>query len=364
MSSSVALVTGSSGLIGSEAVGVPRRARLDACTASTTTCAATSSARTATPPGTSSGLRERDDALRAPRPRHPRPRSVLRLVGDVRPEPDRACCGPAVARPGGDAAVRRLRRQCRRHAEPARSRAPVAVRRDRRSSSSARTRSTATRRTRSAGRARDALGLRRSRICERHRRDDAASTRRCIQLFGASKLAADVMVQEYGRYFGMPTVCFRGGCLTGPHHSAAELHGFLAYLARATARGPPYRDLRLQGQAGPRQHPALDVCTAIMAFARRRRARRGSTTSAAAASNSVSMLEAIDASRSLYGRKLDWEYVEEPRGATTSATSATSAASARTTPAGSCRFHSTKSSRRSPRMRLALRSSRAECMRQ
>jgi len=60
-------------------------------------------------------------------------------------------------------------------------------------------------------------------------------------LFGASKLAADVMVQEYGRYFGMPTVCYRGGCLTGPNHSGAELHGFLAYLARAVKEERVYR---------------------------------------------------------------------------------------------------------------------------
>jgi CDP-paratose 2-epimerase len=60
-------------------------------------------------------------------------------------------------------------------------------------------------------------------------------------LFGASKVAADVLVQEYGRYFGMPTVCFRGGCLTGPFHSGAELHGFLAYLARALREGMRYR---------------------------------------------------------------------------------------------------------------------------
>jgi CDP-paratose 2-epimerase len=55
------------------------------------------------------------------------------------------------------------------------------------------------------------------------------------------KLAADLMVQEYGRYFDMPTVCLRGGCLTGPNHSGAELHGFLAYLARAVKEGRVYR---------------------------------------------------------------------------------------------------------------------------
>src|SRR5690606_3421171 len=59
-------------------------------------------------------------------------------------------------------------------------------------------------------------------------------------VFGASKVAADVMVQEYGRYFGMKTACFRGGCLTGPAHSGAELHGFLAYLVKCGLSGRPY----------------------------------------------------------------------------------------------------------------------------
>ena len=76
-------------------------------------------------------------------------------------------------------------------------------------------------------------------------------------LFGASKLAADVMVQEYGRYFGMPTCCLRGGCLTGPAHSGVELHGFLSYLVKMNVSGGTYTRLRLQGQAGPRQHPRL-----------------------------------------------------------------------------------------------------------
>jgi len=59
-------------------------------------------------------------------------------------------------------------------------------------------------------------------------------------LFGASKIAADILVQEYGRYFGMHTVCFRGGCLTGPGHSGAQLHGFLAYLIKCAITNTPY----------------------------------------------------------------------------------------------------------------------------
>src|SRR5215218_10428730 len=67
-------------------------------------------------------------------------------------------------------------------------------------------------------------------------------------LFGASKVAADVLVQEYGRYFGLPTVCFRGGCLTGQNHAGAELHGFLAYLARAAAEHTTYRIFGYKGK--------------------------------------------------------------------------------------------------------------------
>ena len=72
-------------------------------------------------------------------------------------------------------------------------------------------------------------------------------------LFGASKAAADLLVQEYGRYFEMPTVCFRGGCLTGPNHAGAQLHGFLAYLMKCTVDRRPVHGLRLRGQAGARQ---------------------------------------------------------------------------------------------------------------
>ena len=74
-------------------------------------------------------------------------------------------------------------------------------------------------------------------------------------LFGVSKAAADLLVQEYGRYFDMPTVCFRGGCLTGPGHAGAELHGFLAYLMKCTVTGDPYTVFGYDGQAGARQHP-------------------------------------------------------------------------------------------------------------
>ena len=87
-------------------------------------------------------------------------------------------------------------------------------------------------------------------------------------LFGASKVAADVMVQEYGRYFGMPTCCLRGGCLTGPNHSGVELHGFLSYLVKCNLEGRGIPDFRLQRQTGPGQHP-LRRCRPIHARLRR-----------------------------------------------------------------------------------------------
>jgi CDP-paratose 2-epimerase len=131
-------------------------------------------------------------------------------------------------------------------------------------------------------------------------------------VFGASKVAADVMVQEYGRYFGMPTVCFRGGCLTGPNHSGAELHGFLAYLARATREGLPYRIYGYKGKQVRDNIHSHDVCAAITAFAEA--PRPGAVYNLGGGrDNSVSMLEAIARFEELYGRRLDWSYVEEPR---------------------------------------------------
>jgi len=131
-------------------------------------------------------------------------------------------------------------------------------------------------------------------------------------LFGASKVAADVMTQEYGRYFGMPTVCFRGGCLTGPNHSGAELHGFLAYLARAVRDGLPYRIFGYKGKQVRDNIHSFDVCTAIMAFADD--PRPGAVYNLGGGrGNSVSMLEAIARFEELYGRTLTWEYVEQAR---------------------------------------------------
>jgi CDP-paratose 2-epimerase len=131
-------------------------------------------------------------------------------------------------------------------------------------------------------------------------------------LFGASKVAADILVQEYGRYFGMPTVCFRGGCLTGPHHSGAELHGFLAYIARAIREGRTYRVFGYKGKQVRDNIHSFDVCTAIMAFSERPVS--GAVYNLGGGrDNSISVLEAIERLEGLLGRRLEREYVEEAR---------------------------------------------------
>src|SRR3954468_14333088 len=85
-------------------------------------------------------------------------------------------------------------------------------------------------------------------------------------LFGASKVAADVMVQEYGRYFGMPTCCLRGGCLTGPSHSGVELHGFLSYLVKCNIEGLEYKVLGYKGKQVRDNIHSFDVATFIEQF--------------------------------------------------------------------------------------------------
>jgi CDP-paratose 2-epimerase len=131
-------------------------------------------------------------------------------------------------------------------------------------------------------------------------------------LFGASKVAADVLVQEYGRYFGLPTVCFRGGCLTGPHHSGAELHGFLAYLARALRDGQTYRIYGYKGKQVRDNIHSYDVCTAMMAFYESPRV-AAVYNLGGGRPNSISVLEAIERLEERFGRSLQREYVEEAR---------------------------------------------------
>ncbi|MDZ4816281.1 MAG: NAD-dependent epimerase/dehydratase family protein [Verrucomicrobiota bacterium] len=131
-------------------------------------------------------------------------------------------------------------------------------------------------------------------------------------LFGASKLAADIMVQEYGRYFDMPTVCFRGGCLTGPNHSGAEMHGFLSYLAKAVREGRKYRIYGYKGKQVRDNIHSFDVCEAFYQFYENPR-KASVYNLGGGRENSVSMLEAIAQFEALYDKKLDWEYIDQNR---------------------------------------------------
>jgi CDP-paratose 2-epimerase len=131
-------------------------------------------------------------------------------------------------------------------------------------------------------------------------------------LFGVSKAAADLLVQEYGRYFEMPTVCFRGGCLTGPNHAGARLHGFLSYLMRCTTTGDPYTVYGYGGlQVRDNIHSA-DLVAAFEAFHRSPRAAAVYNIGGGRQSN-CSMLEAITACEQIAGRKLDWTLGEDNR---------------------------------------------------
>jgi CDP-paratose 2-epimerase len=131
-------------------------------------------------------------------------------------------------------------------------------------------------------------------------------------LFGVSKAAADLLVQEYGRYFDMPTVCFRGGCLTGPNHAGAQLHGFLSYLMRCTMTGEPYTVFGYAGKQVRDNIHAADLVAAFEAFHRAPRPAAVYNIGGGRQSN-CSMLEAIELCQEIAGRELDWQLGEENR---------------------------------------------------
>jgi CDP-paratose 2-epimerase len=131
-------------------------------------------------------------------------------------------------------------------------------------------------------------------------------------IFGASKLAADVMVQEYGRYFGMPTCCLRGGCLTGPNHSGVELHGFLSYLVKCNLEHGEYKIFGYKGKQVRDNIHALDVATFIEAFIGFPRVAEVYNLGGGKA-NSCSILEAVQITERFSGRAQVYTYVDENR---------------------------------------------------
>ena len=131
-------------------------------------------------------------------------------------------------------------------------------------------------------------------------------------LFGASKVAADIMVQEYGRYFGMNTCCLRGGCLTGPNHSGVELHGFLSYLIKCNVEGGTYKVFGYKGKQVRDNIHALDVARFIHAFFDNPRSGEVYNIGGGR-ENSVSILEAFERIAELSSRPMQYEYVDSNR---------------------------------------------------
>jgi CDP-paratose 2-epimerase len=131
-------------------------------------------------------------------------------------------------------------------------------------------------------------------------------------LFGASKAAADLMVQEYGRYFGLKTCCLRGGCLTGPNHSGVELHGFLSYLVKCNLEGRIYRIFGYQGKQVRDNLHAHDVVTFIEAFWRAPRSGEVYNLGGGRA-NACSILEAFEHVAAVTGTPMRSEYVSTTR---------------------------------------------------
>lgn len=131
-------------------------------------------------------------------------------------------------------------------------------------------------------------------------------------LFGASKVAADVLVQEYGRYFDMKTASFRGGCLTGPAHSGAKLHGFLAYLMKCTVSSEPYTIFGYKGKQVRDNIHSYDLVNAFYHFYQAPRSGEVYNMGGSRHSN-CSMLEAIALCEELSGKKLQYSYAEDNR---------------------------------------------------
>jgi CDP-paratose 2-epimerase len=143
-------------------------------------------------------------------------------------------------------------------------------------------------------------------------REDMSIDSTLHSVFGASKVAADVMVQEYGRYFGMRTACFRGGTLTGPNHSAAELHGFLAYVMRCAMTGTHYTVYGYKGKQVRDAIHSRDLISAFHEFFKAPRSAAVYNIGGGRFSN-CSVIEAIECASGITGREMNWSYSETNR---------------------------------------------------
>jgi CDP-paratose 2-epimerase len=131
-------------------------------------------------------------------------------------------------------------------------------------------------------------------------------------LFGASKVAADIMVQEYGRYFQMPTCCLRGGCLTGPNHSGVELHGFLSYLIKCNLEEKTYRIFGYKGKQVRDNIHSYDVAQFMNQFIQSPRIGEAYNLGGGR-DNSISILEAFSLIEEISSKRMSYEYVDQNR---------------------------------------------------
>lgn len=131
-------------------------------------------------------------------------------------------------------------------------------------------------------------------------------------LFGASKVSADILVQEYGRYFNMPTCCLRGGCLTGPNHSGVELHGFLSYLIKCNIEGREYKVYGYKGKQVRDNIHSADVTRFMYEFSQTPRVAEVYNLGGGKG-NSCSILEAFQMIEALTDRPMKWRYVDDHR---------------------------------------------------
>jgi CDP-paratose 2-epimerase len=131
-------------------------------------------------------------------------------------------------------------------------------------------------------------------------------------IFGASKVAGDVMVQEYGRYFGIPTCCLRGGCLTGPNHAGVELHGFLSYLVKCNVEGREYKVFGYKGKQVRDNIHSEDVARFMWEFYRAPRIAEVYNLGGGKG-NACSVLEAFGMAEKVTGKEMKWHYVDENR---------------------------------------------------
>jgi CDP-paratose 2-epimerase len=131
-------------------------------------------------------------------------------------------------------------------------------------------------------------------------------------LFGASKLAADILVQEYGRYFGLYTACFRGGCMTGPAHSGVELHGFLAYLIKCAIAGAHYTIFGYNGKQVRDNIHSYDLVNMFWHFYQKPKVAEVYNAGGGRHSN-CSILEAISLIKEITGNEVNWSYSDNHR---------------------------------------------------